>query len=360
MPTRPRQRSTRSRSRLHERTTGVDWKDRALWMKADHSHRQVASTHDLWDACVSPARLGGGALRPLFPDPAPRLRNGARQLGQLGDATPEGRRRPQFVATPACWLSASTSSSVFPPRTYHLALVAGRAPPASSSLPLSYRPSLPVSRCSRPSAGMTLGAEQCRPRHRFTNDSRRRRAGLLPFLARLPRIAARLAGLEWPLLEFALASCGRSRCRPFCRSGGALRRLALARYSASSARPSPSRGPCGVTRTMPLHRPARESGAKPGPRARRRRSSASRHSSSQRRKPRGDVASLVRYVCHRRGQGCGSASGIASVARRWIWRLTESGIGDSGDAPFAAAAVHVAGTVVRRGWDVDARPEPRS
>ena len=75
--------------------------------------------------------------------------------------------------------------------------------------------------------------------------------------------------------------------------------------------------------------------------------------------PWGSVASLVRSRLSSTRSGCGSAAGIASGARAEgsVAADPESGIGDSGD-DASAAAVHVAGTVSERGWDVDVRLSP--
>ena len=75
--------------------------------------------------------------------------------------------------------------------------------------------------------------------------------------------------------------------------------------------------------------------------------------------PWGSVASLVRSRLSSTRPGCGSASGIASGARAEgsLAAHRESGIGDSGD-DASAAAVHVAGTVSERGWDVDVQLSP--
>ena len=75
--------------------------------------------------------------------------------------------------------------------------------------------------------------------------------------------------------------------------------------------------------------------------------------------PWGSVASLVRSRLSSTRSGCGSASGVASGARAEgsVAAHRESGIGDSGD-DASAAAVHVAGTVSERGWDVDVRLSP--
>ncbi len=75
--------------------------------------------------------------------------------------------------------------------------------------------------------------------------------------------------------------------------------------------------------------------------------------------PWGSVASLVRSRLSSTRSGCGSASGSASGARAEgsLAADPESGIGDSGD-DACAAAVHVAGTVSERGWDVDVQLSP--
>ena len=75
--------------------------------------------------------------------------------------------------------------------------------------------------------------------------------------------------------------------------------------------------------------------------------------------PWGSVASLVRSRLSSTRSGCGSASGVASGARAEgsLAADPESGIGDSGD-DASAAAVHVAGTVSERGWDVDVQLSP--
>ena len=68
--------------------------------------------------------------------------------------------------------------------------------------------------------------------------------------------------------------------------------------------------------------------------------------------PWGSVASLVRSRLSSTRSGCGSASGSASGERAEgsLAADPESGIGDS--------AVHVAGTVSGRGWDVDVQLSP--
>ena len=75
--------------------------------------------------------------------------------------------------------------------------------------------------------------------------------------------------------------------------------------------------------------------------------------------PWGSVASLVRSRLSSTRSGCGSASGSASGERAEgsLAADPESGIGDSGD-DASAAAVHVAGTVNERGWDVDVQLSP--
>ena len=76
--------------------------------------------------------------------------------------------------------------------------------------------------------------------------------------------------------------------------------------------------------------------------------------------PWGSVASLVRSRLSSTRPGCGSASEIASGAPRAEGSLAatpESSIGDSSD-DASAAAVHVAGTVSERGWDVDVQLSP--
>ena len=73
----------------------------------------------------------------------------------------------------------------------------------------------------------------------------------------------------------------------------------------------------------------------------------------------GSVASLVRSRLSSTRSGCGSASGSAlgERAEGSLAADPESGIGDSGD-DASAAAVHVAGTVNERGWDVDVQLSP--
>ena len=75
--------------------------------------------------------------------------------------------------------------------------------------------------------------------------------------------------------------------------------------------------------------------------------------------PWGSVASLVRSRLSSTRSGCGSASGVDSGARAEgsLAADPESGIGDSGE-DASAAAVHVAGTVNERGWDVDVQLSP--
>ena len=75
--------------------------------------------------------------------------------------------------------------------------------------------------------------------------------------------------------------------------------------------------------------------------------------------PWGSVVSLVRSRLSWTRPGCGSASGSASGERAEgsLAADPESGIGDSGD-DASAAAVHVAGTVSERGWDVDVQLSP--
>ena len=75
--------------------------------------------------------------------------------------------------------------------------------------------------------------------------------------------------------------------------------------------------------------------------------------------PWGSVASLVRSRLSSTRSGCGSASGSASGERAEgsLAADPESGIGDSSD-DASAAAVHVAGTVSERGWDVDVQLSP--